>query len=188
MSDRSNLSGRRYNLTNLPMKKRFRQDQMSSSAQRYTLSKVAISLVLAGMFLCSILWLIAAPVGAAGITVWKTASANTVKAGEPFTYTIHALNTTGNQINLVITDTVPTGAQVIDFGGGTLTNGVMRWPAQTVDHGSTIEAYFVVMVEHLGTGQVVNDDYQASSTPNYDTGDPVVTAIIPNDPANITIN
>lgn len=188
MNGRSNFSWRHLVLTRFQMRMGvLTLLDLLVPFQRPRLNKVVASLLLAGLFLlCLIPWVMATPVGAAGISVWKTASADPVKAGEPFTYTIHVSNSTGNQINLVITDEIPAGATVVNPGSGTLTNGVMRWSVPAVDHGSTIEVSFAVAINQAG--QVVNANYQASSTPNFGTGNPLVTTIIPNDPAVITLD
>jgi adhesin/invasin len=140
-------------------------------------------LLLAIAMLVVLLWVV--PTNAAGITVWKEVSAGTVEAGEPFTYTIHVSNTTGNKIAMRVTDVIPSGLNVINAGGGTVSDGEIEW-SLTVNHGASIEAVFSV----YGTtaGEVTNDTYQASSMPNYGTGPGVTTDIEPGDPGSIIVD
>lgn len=158
------------------------------SGQSKTFSRggrLAASVLLAGFFLAAALWLIGAPVSAAGITVWKTTPAASVKAGEPVTYTIHVLNSSGYRVTVVISDTVPARATVVDAGTGVLAGGVIVWSDLPVDHSSTVEVTFTVVATQVGP--VVNADYRATSATNFGLGTPLTTTIVPNDPAVASI-
>lgn len=73
------------------------------------LVKAVIPFFFAGLLLCLIFWFVRISVHAQSsfFSVIKTTSAETVKAGEPFTYTIRVLNTSSLKINVDISDPIP---------------------------------------------------------------------------------
>ena len=100
----------------------------------------------------------------------------TAVSGQPFTYTLTVQNS-GNftMNNVTLTDTLPTGATYVS--GGSLTNGVVSWPAFNLPpYSGEVSRQFVV----TATTNVSNVDYRASANGGYEaTGTAVVTIMEP---------
>lgn len=148
------------------------------------LSRLAVSVFLAGLFLCMIMSLTGVPSSADTITIWKTVT-DTVKAGDPFTYTIYVHNwlTSTNSFGTIY-DTLPSGVNVISAGGGTVTGDTISWPAIEIPLASTISRTLVVSA--ATSGAVVNGDYRINTGVIY-AGAPVTTTIIPANPEQVHI-
>jgi uncharacterized repeat protein (TIGR01451 family) len=104
----------------------------------------------------------------------KTAPTTAV-SGQPFTYTLTVQNS-GNftMTNVTITDTLPTGANYVS--GGSLTSGVVSWPAFNLSPYSEASVQFVV----TATETVTNMNYGAVADGGYEAvGTAVVTIIEP---------
>jgi uncharacterized repeat protein (TIGR01451 family) len=82
-----------------------------------------------------------------------------VEAGDPITYTLTVFNNgTVAASNLVITDSIPTGAFYVS--GGTEAGGVVSWAVPSLAAGGgSVQVSFVV----TGTRTVVNADYRVSA-------------------------
>jgi uncharacterized repeat protein (TIGR01451 family) len=106
------------------------------------------------------------------LSISKTGPA-TAQAGELITYTLTINNSgTGDAHNLVITDTVPTGATYIS--GGSHAAGVVTWTSPHLAAQSSLQVQFVV----TATQTIVNDSYGVTSDQTSAVGTtPVITII-----------
>lgn len=159
------------------------------------LFSVALAGLLSGLVVLTVVWLSITPVRAAGISISKSTQmsdgvsivpTDTMRAGEPFTYTIRVTNTTGNDIRTDVTDTIPTGVTVVDSGGGTLTDGVIKWQELAVNDGEAMAVRFSVIATQAG--DIVNADYRATSGSNFAVGMPITTTIVPGSPDRVAIS
>ncbi len=142
----------------------------------------------AAIFLLGLLMLaLALPVNALEvIQISKTVSAWQVQAGDRFTYTIAVKNNGGTSVNIdVITDVIPAGATVVNWGSGTVVNNAIVWYNIPIISGNTITRAFVVTASQAM--DVVNDNYAAKSSSLLVTGLPVTTTILPGPPTQVTI-
>ncbi|MGB0386413.1 MAG: choice-of-anchor Q domain-containing protein, partial [Ardenticatenaceae bacterium] len=107
------------------------------------------------------------------LTISKSGPA-TVLAGDPVTYTL-AISNSGQltATNLVITDTLPTGANYVS--GGTLAGNVVSWTLPTLPPTSTISVQFVV----TATQTITNSDYAVTADGGHSaTGSTSVTTVV----------
>ena len=82
---------------------------------------------------------------------------STIATGQPLTYTLEVNNTSAfTATNLIITDTIPTGATyVAALDGGIFNTDTVTWQVASLAGGNTIEVRFVV----TATQTIVNDRY-----------------------------
>lgn len=154
----------------------------------HPLIKAITPFFFAGLFVCLIFWFVkvSAHAQSSFFSIIKTTSAETVRAGEPFTYTIRVLNTSSLKISVDISDPIPSNMTVTNRGSGTLSEDKIQWLGLSVDPVSTVAVNFTVVVTEAG--QIVNSDYQATSGTTTEFGAPVTTTIIANNPARVTIS
>lgn len=94
--------------------------------------------------------------------------------GDLITYTL-TINNSGNAIanNLIISDTVPTGASYIS--GGNYSNGVVTWNAATLAAQGQLQVQFVV----TATQTIINDTYSVTADETSASGtNAVITTIL----------
>jgi len=117
-----------------------------------------------------------------GFDITKTRAPEIVLPGEVLTYTIdlNHIAVLSPTTNVVLRDTIPTGASFITatlphiFDGSTVS-----WEFASMDANQTQTVELVVLVEPAARGQVVNDQYGARSDDILAVlGEPVVTTIL----------
>lgn len=82
----------------------------------------------------------------------------TVTAPEPITYTLYVTNTGSyTASNLVITDTIPSGASYVS--GGTQVGNIVSWTVSSLAANDSTQAAFVVSA----LSDVTNEDYRVSA-------------------------
>lgn len=113
---------------------------------------------------------------AADLAVVKTGPA-TATAGANVAFTIAVTNNGPSAaVNVVVTDTVPTGATFVSAsGGGTFASGIVTWPLiASLPAGGT--ASFTVTLRRTEPGDIVNIAAVRSATPDPVTGNNRATA------------
>ena len=152
-----------------------------------TLVRLTALGALAGSLLCALLWLASAPPGAANpdlFSISKSANPGTIKAGQRLDYVIHVTNLTTFSLGIdIISDTLPSGATVVDAGGGTVDGGVISWINQFFSSSEARDYTFGVVITQVGSGIVSNNDYGARSGSETRMGAPVDVTITAADPA-----
>ncbi|NIR25563.1 MAG: DUF11 domain-containing protein, partial [Gammaproteobacteria bacterium] len=99
-----------------------------------------------------------------------------VASGDPIRYTLSLTNTSNvTATNVLITDTVPAGANFVSAAGGQLISNVVNFNVGNLDPGQSVTRTFVVTATQ---GIIINRDYTASATGGVsNSGNPVSTTI-----------
>lgn len=111
------------------------------------------------------------------LSISKTAPAS-VTSGEPFTYTLTISNSgSAAATNLVISDTLPAGANYVS--GGTLNGDVVTWAVPNLAAQDAVSVQFTVTAAQT----VINQDYGVTANGGYRAPwtQPVLTLIDSND-------
>jgi uncharacterized repeat protein (TIGR01451 family) len=115
------------------------------------------------------------------LQITKTDSPDPVELGEELEYTIRIQNLGQQATTLVITDTIPVGAEyVLDStsGSGQYTGTGVRWTLPVLAPGGSQEYRFRVRVSDLALRRIVNDSYAVSSAEGVSAhGEPVLTEV-----------
>ncbi|RMF03599.1 MAG: DUF11 domain-containing protein, partial [Chloroflexi bacterium] len=162
------------------------QKLLPKSQSRVVFAKITAPVILASILLALLFTIMDTPATtAAGLSITKSASAGSVSAGDPFTYILTATNSTGGDLLVVISDTVPAGMEVTDTGGGTLNNGIITWSSLPLPNLSTVQVQFTGRVTRAGT--VENTTYGVTNYALSAAGAPVSTLIVPNTPTQVIV-
>jgi len=117
------------------------------------------------------------------LSLQKSANVSTVAPGQAITYTIMVTHTHPaiTTTNVVLTDTIPTGATLISATAPyTLLGDVVRWDIASMDPGQTLSRELVVQTPPDASGEVVNALYGVRSDQvETVTGGPVIISIVP---------
>jgi len=115
------------------------------------------------------------------LQITKTDSPDPVELGEELEYTIRIKNLGQQATNLVITDTIPVGAEFVlgsTSGSGQYIGTGVRWTLPVLAPGGSQEYRFRVRVSELTMRWVVNDSYAVSSVEGVSAyGEPVWTEV-----------
>ncbi len=115
------------------------------------------------------------------LQITKTDSPDPVKLGDELEYTIRIKNLGQQATNLIITDTIPVGAEYVmgsTSGSGQYNGTGVRWTLPVLAPGNSQEYYFRVRVSDLTMRRVVNDSYAVSSAEGVSAyGEPVWTEV-----------
>jgi uncharacterized repeat protein (TIGR01451 family) len=98
-----------------------------------------------------------------------------VAAGEPITYTL-TISNMGNSpaTDLVVTDTLPSGANYLDGSGGTLTGNVVTWQIPVPSGNTTTQVQFAV----TATETITNAAYEVTGTGYGTIGEAAVVTLV----------
>jgi uncharacterized repeat protein (TIGR01451 family) len=118
------------------------------------------------------------------LSLSKAASASAIEPGSTLTYTLTLTHThiITSTTNVVLTDTLPLGAQFLSATPAyTLNGGTVRWSFPNLGVTQTVQAALAVTVPVTYTGAITNSQYGAvsSQAPLLATGGPVVTWVLP---------
>ncbi|OGO42345.1 MAG: hypothetical protein A2W36_01795 [Chloroflexi bacterium RBG_16_58_14] len=92
----------------------------------------------------------------------KIVSAETIAPGFPLTYTLTVtnLNPDGLTNGVILTDSLPAGAQFVSASGSyTVTDGVVIWQLGDLAPGQAVQVELVIQVNEDWRGWLVNEDY-----------------------------
>ena len=101
-----------------------------------------------------------------GLAVGKNASADAVLPGDLLTYTLTVTNLhpTAATYNLILSDTLPAGTQLITATVGyTLSLGQITWNLDQLAAGDTWQVQLTVRVDANAAGNIKNEDYTVRS-------------------------
>jgi uncharacterized repeat protein (TIGR01451 family) len=92
----------------------------------------------------------------------KIVSAETIAPGFPLTYTLTVtnLNPDGLTNGVILTDSLPVGAQFVSASGSyTVTDGVVIWQLGDLAPGEAVQVELVIQVNEDWRGWLVNENY-----------------------------
>ncbi len=115
----------------------------------------------------------------ADLEIGKTATPAPATAGELLTYTVSITNNgPSDALNVLVTDTLPTGVTFSSTLGGICAEGITGYPTctlNTVDGGTTVSYQIVVTVSASSSGNITNVATTTSSTTDPSSSNNVIS-------------